>query len=90
MGYISKINLTFINFVNRKYRKHKVFFRCFDDYILWLYYDYLGSNKDLYYAQLEADMMAYSNNQTGSAREIEREEDLKDDILEVLNLYGEK
>lgn len=72
MGYISKYDRTFISFVNNKYIKYKVNFKNFDDYIIWLYYKYCMSNTGFYYMMLEKDMWAYSDWQTGSAREQEK------------------
>ena len=60
MGYISKYDTKFITYVNRKYNKDKVLFETFDDYIMWLFYDYLRENKEKYYEQLEEDMKEYS------------------------------
>ena len=89
MMYISKYDLSFINFVNRKYRSYGVIFKCFDDYILWLYYDLFKENRDSYYGQLEEDMMKYSNGQTGSARDIEKRElSLESEILRTVNSFG--
>lgn len=68
MGYISKYDTTFINFVNKKYKKC---FRYFDDYILWLYYKKLQCNEVMYYRTLEKDLWAFSDWQTGTPRENE-------------------
>ena len=46
MGYISRYDLKFTTFLNRKYKKYKVFFTYFDDYILWLYYELCKSNEE--------------------------------------------
>ena len=51
MEFISKYNLTFINFVNRKYNKR---FKSFDEYGLWLYEEKECSNSR-YYDDLEED-----------------------------------
>lgn len=67
MGYISKYDTKFINFVNRKY---KTDFEFFDDYILWLYYDYFNRNEEKYYKQLEKDLYEYSDFQTGKERDM--------------------
>ncbi len=89
MGYISRYDLTFITYVNRKYRPYGVLFKCFDDYIMWLYYDFFKENRDLYYGQIEEDMMEYSNGQTGSARDIEKRElSLEGEILRLVNSGG--
>lgn len=69
MGYISKYNKTFINFVNNKYSRYKVCFKNWDDYALWLYYYLCNERNDMYYAILERDIWGYSDFQTGSARE---------------------
>lgn len=69
MGYISKYNLKFVNYVSRKYRKYKVDFEFIDDYRTWLYYDYFGGNQELYYERLEKDLEEYSNIQTGKERD---------------------
>lgn len=69
MAYISKYNFKFINYVSRKYKKYKVEFEFIDDYRMWLYYDYFGENKELYYRQLEKDLEEYSNIQTGKERD---------------------
>lgn len=69
MAYISKYDTKFLTFMNRKYKKFKVNFEYFDDYILWLFYDYFGENEKLYYKQLEKDLEEYSNFQTGAERD---------------------
>lgn len=66
MGYISKYDTKFINFVNRKYKSD---FEFFDDYVLWLYYDYFNMNEEKYYKQLEKDIYEYSDFQTGKERD---------------------
>lgn len=68
MAYIGKDDLKFVTFANRKYKKFKVDFQYYDDYILWLYYDYFGANERLYLVQLEEDLKEYSDLQTGSNR----------------------
>ena len=68
MGYISKYDTTFINFINKKYKKN---FKYWDDYALWLYYKRLYCNADLYYRNIEKDLWEYSDWQTGSPRENE-------------------
>lgn len=65
MGYISKYDTKFINFVNRKYNTD---FSFFDDYILWLYYKKCNSDESEYFTNLQDDMWEYSDFQTGSPR----------------------
>lgn len=69
MGYISKYDTKFLTFANRKYRKFKVNFEFFDDYILWLFYDYFGENEKLYYKQLEKDLWEYVEFQSGKEKD---------------------
>ena len=59
MEFISKYNLTFINFVNRKYNKK---FKSFDEYGLWLYEEKEFSNSR-YYDDLEQDLKEYCDYQ---------------------------
>ena len=59
MEFISKYNLTFINFVNRKYNKK---FKSFDEYGLWLYEEKECSNSR-YYDDLEEDLKEYCDYQ---------------------------
>lgn len=59
MEFISKYNLTFINFVNRKYNKR---FKAFDEYGLWLYEEKECSNSR-YYNDLEQDLKEYCDYQ---------------------------
>lgn len=59
MEFISKYNLTFINFVNRKYNKK---FKSFDEYGLWLYEEKECSNS-IYYNDLEQDLKEYCDYQ---------------------------
>ena len=61
MGYISKYDTTFINFVNKKYKKC---FRYWDDYVLWLYWKKLQCNREMYYITIEKDLWEYSDWQT--------------------------
>lgn len=70
MAYISKYDTKFLTFMNRKYKKFNVNFEFFDDYILWLYYDYFGGNDRFYYKQLEKDLWDYSDFQTGQERDV--------------------
>lgn len=69
MAYISKYDTKFLTFVNRKYNLFRVNFEFFDDYVLWLYYDYFKKDEESYYKQLECDIMEYSNFQTGKERD---------------------
>lgn len=69
MAYISKYDTKFLTFVNRKYSLFRVNFEFFDDYVLWLYYDYFKKDEESYYKQLESDIMEYSNFQTGKERD---------------------
>lgn len=69
MGYISKYNLTFISFMNRKYKKYNVRFEFIDDYRLWLYEDYCVYDNARYYKQMEKDLEEYSDFQTGKERD---------------------
>ena len=72
MSYISKYDTKFVTFINRRYKRYKVSFEFFDDYILWLYYTLCKSNSKLYYKKLENDLWAYSDWQTGTPREKEK------------------
>ena len=60
MEFISKYNLTFIKFVNKKYNKK---FKAFDDYGLWLY-ELVDCKNSVYYDKLEEDIKEYSDFQT--------------------------
>lgn len=75
MGYISKYDTKVITFLNRKYRKYKVNFEFFDDYMLWLYYKFCKCNTEFYYCKLEKDLWDYSDFQTGTPREKEKMSD---------------
>lgn len=77
MGYISRYDLKFTTFLNRKYKKYKVFFTYFDDYILWLYYELCKSNEEEYYSKLEDDIWEYSNWQTGKPKDEDYEEEYR-------------
>lgn len=70
MGYISKYDRTFLSFVNKKYKNYEVSFEFFDDYILWLYYEYSDQCKNLYYKYLENDLCNYVEFQSGKERDI--------------------
>jgi len=69
MMYISKYDTKFITFMNKKYKKFGVKFEFYDDYILWLFYDYFKGNEKEYYVQLEKDLGEYSDFQTGKERD---------------------
>ena len=71
MGYISRYDRTFLSFMNKKYKKYKVNFEFFDDYILWLYELY-DSNELNYYRELEKDLWDYVEFQSGKEREKRR------------------
>lgn len=58
MEFISKYNLTFVTYVNRKYDKK---FRSFEDYSLYIFE--INSSELDYYYQLEEDMKEYSKYQ---------------------------
>lgn len=66
MAFISRYDLRFLTLMNRKYNKE---FDFFDDYILWLYYDYFNEDKDKYYHQLEKDLWEYVDFQSGKERD---------------------
>lgn len=68
MGYISRYDRTFLSFMNKKYKRYKVNFEFFDDYILWLYELY-NSNELNYYRALEKDLWDYVEFQSGKERE---------------------
>lgn len=72
MGYVSRYNRTFISYINKKYKRHKVDFKYWDDYVIWLYYKLCRCNTELYYKILEKDIWEYSDWQTGSPRENEK------------------
>lgn len=71
-----KRRITFINWVNRKYReelgigKNGYKFIYWDDYAIWLYFEKYKKDDERYYEALENDIKEYSDSQTG------REEDL--------------
>ncbi len=66
---------TFVDFASRKYKGYisKAFrskrFTTWDDYALWLYYEYCDKNLSFYYSQLEDDLKAYSDMQTSGIEE---------------------
>lgn len=55
MEFISKYNMTFIRYVNKKYNKR---FKSFDDYGLYLWDKHYNKTHEYYYA-LEADLKEY-------------------------------
>lgn len=69
MGYISKYDTRFLTMMNRKYREHGVFFEFYDDYIMWLYYDFCRKKTRKYYTQLEKDLWEYVEFQNGKERD---------------------
>lgn len=69
MSYISKYDTKFLTFMNRKYNRYNVHFDFYDDYILWLYYDYFGKNEVSYYKQLEKDLWEYVDFQSGREKD---------------------
>lgn len=69
MRYISKYDTKFLTFMNRKYKKYRVQFEFFDDYILWLYYEFVKKSDSLYYKQIEKDLWEYVEFQSGKERE---------------------
>lgn len=58
MEFISKYNLTFLTYVNRKYDKK---FRSFEDYSLYLFE--LTEDEGEYYIQLEENLKEYCSYQ---------------------------
>lgn len=69
MGYISKYDTRFLTMMNRKYREYGVFFEFYDDYIMWLFYDFCKRKTRKYYAQLEKDLWEYVEFQNGKERD---------------------
>lgn len=67
----TRSNITYINFLNRKYRKifglkdNVVLFYNIDDYVLFLFYDYFNKDEEKYYYRIEEDITEYSNIQQG-------------------------
>ena len=85
MGYISKYDTKFINFVNRKHNKS---FSFFDDYIMWLFYVKCRCSERMYYKLLEKDMWEFSDFQTGSPRDREKlDENWKEMERDPYGLY---
>lgn len=68
MAYISKYDTKFLTFMNRKYQQFNAF-EYFDDYILWLYYDFCNKDEELYYKTLEKDLWEYVDFQNGKERD---------------------
>ena len=60
MEFISKYNVTFVKFVNKKYNKK---FKEFEDYGLWLF-ELVDCKNSRYYDKLEEDIREYSDFQT--------------------------
>lgn len=69
MGYISRYDRTFLSYMNKKYSRHNVNFRYFDDYILWLFYDRYKKDETKYYKRLEKDLWSYVEFQSGKERD---------------------
>lgn len=70
MGYIRKSDITFIIYMNRKYKDYQVGFEFIDDYLLWVYEELCHFNEIFYYQKLEEDLAEYSDFQTGKEREM--------------------
>lgn len=68
MSYLSKYDLRFLTFMNRKYKKYNINFEFYDDYILWLY-EMCNKNEIRYYKQLEKDLWEYVDFQSGKERD---------------------
>ena len=69
----------FINFLNFRYShvltdKDLPFFKFWDDYAMFLFYDICNMNEDKYYELLEKDIKIFSDMQTGTEREAEKVE----------------
>ena len=69
MSYISRFDTKFLTLMNRKYKKYNVNFEFFDDYVLWLYYDFYKKDIEQYYKQLEKDLWEYVDFQSGKERD---------------------
>ena len=69
MPYISKFDTKFLTLMNKKYKEYNVSFEFFDDYILWLYYDFYKKDVEKYYKQLEKDLWEYVDFQSGKERD---------------------
>lgn len=59
MEFISKYNLTFVNYANKKYNKK---FQTFDGYSLWLF-ELVNCEHTKYYEKLEDDIREYCDYQ---------------------------
>jgi len=59
MDFISKYNMTFVTYINRKYNRK---FRNFDEYILYIF-DINDNKASKYYSQLEDDLKDYCSYQ---------------------------
>lgn len=68
-----KIAITFIEQMNNKYKPKDTKFSYFDDYSLWLFYKKFGKDENRYYERLEKDLKSYSDSQTGTEREKEKQ-----------------
>lgn len=91
MSYISKYDTKFITFINRRYKRYKVSFTYFDDYILWLFYKLCKCDEKYYYSKLEKDIWDFSDWQTGSPRENEsKNDDWKKLEKDPCHLYDSK
>ena len=58
MEFVSKYNLTFIKFINKKYDKK---FRTYEEYSLFLFEK--TDDEEYYYCNLEEDLKEYCNYQ---------------------------
>lgn len=76
MAYISRYDKKFLTFMNKKYDKYNILFEYYDDYILWLFYEYCKGDEDIYYSQLEDDLRDYVEFQSG------KERDKRDKLIE--------
>lgn len=71
-------NTTFINWINRKYKKELNYpanvtkFYYWDDYAIWLYFEKFNQDDDKYYEALEQDIKEFCDWQTG--KEIDKDE----------------
>lgn len=74
----TKNNTSFINWMNKKYRKElglaptAVKFYYYDDYAIWMYFEKYKMNDQQYYEALEEDIKEYCDFQTG--KEIDTDE----------------
>jgi hypothetical protein len=67
MGYISKLDMRFLTYMNRKYRDKNVKFEYYDDYALFLY-DLCKKDDEEYYICLEEDLREYVEMQSGKEK----------------------